>query len=274
MSTQTIESSTPRVQPVKPGFSLPSIDEPVKPVTFGRLVRVETRKQLDTLAGRWFLISIGLVVAIVIGILLAVNGGNHSFMDYLVATSTPLAILVPILGILTATSEWSQRTAMTTFSLEPRRGRIVLAKIVSSVVVGIAAFAVATVLAVLGHLAAVTFRDATAEWALNWWLIGGMALLTILSVGQGIAFGLALLNTPAAIVAYLVLPMVWSMLTALVSWARDVGAWLDLGMTQAPLTMGEALTGQEWAKLGVSTAVWLGLPLAIGVWRVLRREVK
>lgn len=274
MSTQTLESTPKRVAQVKPGFSLPSIEEPATPVTFGRLVRVESRKQVDTLAGRWFLISIGLVVAVVIGIMLAVNGGNHSFMDYLVATSTPLAILVPILGILTATSEWSQRTAMTTFSLEPRRGRVVAAKLVSSLIVGIAAFAVAIVLAVLGHLAAITFRDATAAWDLNWWLIGGMALLTILSVGQGIAFGLALLNTPAAIVAYLVLPMVWSMLTALISWARDVGAWLDLGMTQAPLTMGEALTGQEWAQLGVSTAVWLGLPLAIGVWRVLRREVK
>ena len=57
------------------------------------------------------------------------------------------------------------------------------------------------------------------------------------------------------------------MLGALVSWLRDAAAWLDMGMTTAPLTMGEALTGQEWAKVGVSTAVWVGLPLAIGVWR-------
>jgi hypothetical protein len=274
MSTQTVEP-TPRVAPVTGGFRLPTIDDgPVTGVPFSRLVRVEARKQVDTLAGRWFLITIGLVVATVIGILLFVNGGDHSFMDYLVATSTPLAILLPILGILAATSEWSQRTAMATFALEPRRGRVVGAKVASSLLMSAAAFVVALALAAAGHLAATTFRDASVAWDLNWWLIGGMALMLVVSLLQGVAFGLALLNTPAAIVAYLVLPMVWSMLGALVSWLRDAAAWLDMGMTTAPLTMGEALTGQEWAKVGVSTAVWVGLPLAIGVWRVLRREVK
>ena len=34
------------------------------------------------------------------------------------------------------------------------------------------------------------------------------------------------------------------------------------------------MTGKEWAQLAVSGLIWLGLPLAIGVWRVLRAEVK
>ena len=34
------------------------------------------------------------------------------------------------------------------------------------------------------------------------------------------------------------------------------------------------VTGKEWAQLAVSGFIWLVLPLVIGVWRVLRAEVK
>jgi ABC-2 type transport system permease protein len=247
---------------------------PIAPVPLGRLVRVETRKQVDTLAGRWFLVTIGLVVALVVGIMLFVDGGNHSLMNYLTATSTPLAVLLPILGIMTATAEWGQRTAMTTFALEPRRGRVVLAKIISSLLLGALAFVVAFALAALAHGLAVTVRDATPQWEVSGWVVGGAVLLLAFSLGQGLAFGMALLNTPAAIVAYLVLPMVWSILTQLITWMRDVATWLDPSLTLMPLSTGEAPTGEQWAQIGTSMALWLALPLAVGVWRVLHREVK
>ena len=40
------------------------------------------------------------------------------------------SFLLPILAIMLVTSEWSQRTALVTFTLEPRRSRVVLAKLV------------------------------------------------------------------------------------------------------------------------------------------------
>ena len=94
------------------------------------------------------------------------------------------------------------------------------------------------------------------------------------SLGQGLAFGMALLNTPAAIVAFFLLPMVWSILGQLVSWMRDIAVWLDPSMTLMPLMTGEAPTGEQWAHIGTSMTLWLVLPLAVGVWRVLHREVK
>jgi hypothetical protein len=33
-------------------------------------------------------------------------------------------------------------------------------------------------------------------------------------------------------------------------------------------------TGQDWAQLALTGAVWLVLPLAFGLWRVMRAEVK
>lgn len=247
---------------------------PIRPVPLGRLVRVEARKQVDTLAGRWFLVTIGLVIALVVTIMLFVDGGDHGLMAYLMATVTPLSILLPILGIMTATAEWGQRTAMTTFALEPRRGRVVLAKVISSAVIGAVAFVVAFGLAAVAHGLAVGVRGATPDWDISGWVVGGALIVLALSLGQGLAFGMALLNTPAAIVAYLVLPMVWSILTQLISWMRDVATWLDPSVTLMPLTVGEQPTGEQWAQIGTSMTLWLVVPLAIGVWRVLHREVK
>ena len=34
------------------------------------------------------------------------------------------------------------------------------------------------------------------------------------------------------------------------------------------------VSGKEWAQLATSGLIWLALPLAIGMWRVLRAEVK
>ena len=94
---------------------------------FGRLVRVELRKTYDTRAGRWLLICMGILTALVMGIQLAVvvvQDISVGYRDFMTSTSFSIAILLPILGILLLTSEWGQRTAMVTFTLEPRRPRV------------------------------------------------------------------------------------------------------------------------------------------------------
>ena len=45
-----------------------------------------------------------------------------------------MVIILPLIAILAVTSEWSQRTGLTTFTLVPHRGRIIAAKAISSVV--------------------------------------------------------------------------------------------------------------------------------------------
>lgn len=278
MSTTTQQHDTaPRTAaheaPVRAGFHLPTLDDgPIRAVPFGRLVRVETRKQVDTLAGRWFLIVLGLVIVVAMTIMLFVNGGDHDYGTYLAAAGVPLGIFLPVLGILSATQEWSQRTAMTTFALEPRRGRVVAAKIVSTVLLGLGAVVATLALGAVGRLLG-DLRGAEVPWGVDGWMIGGLTLMMVLYVMNGLAFGLAFLNTPAAIVAYFALPTLLPLMT-LVSWLRTPYEWVDLTMTTAPLTTGNALTGEQWAQLAVSVALWIGVPLVIGVWRVLRREVK
>src|SRR3954454_8314032 len=91
-------------------------------VPFSRLVQVELRKMFDTRAGRWLLISIGALTALVLVIQLWVVVAQDldvDFRDFMAGMNTPMGILLPVLGIMAVTSEWSQRTAMVTFSLEP-----------------------------------------------------------------------------------------------------------------------------------------------------------
>ncbi len=255
-----------------PSAQPPSLP-PVSGIPLARLVRVEIRKQLDTLSGRWMMIAIALVQALAVTIAVF-NVDQHSWMTYVAVTTLPMAILLPVIGIMGATSEWSQRTAMTTFAHEPRRGRVVAAKVTGSLLLGLAAYLVCLLLAAGAHQLAISTQGVAGDWSVDGWTVAGGAVIVGIYVLQGSAFGLAALNTPAAIVGYLVLPILLSMLTGMVASLRGLGEWVDLNTTLAPLAQGLAPTGDQWGRVGVSVALWVLLPMLIGIWRVLRREVK
>jgi ABC-2 type transport system permease protein len=63
-------------------------------------------------------------------------------------------------------------------------------------------------------------------------------------------------------------------LSATQDWFERVQPWVDFNYTQGSLTEMSALTGENWAQLGVTGLVWLVLPLAIGLRSVFRSEVK
>ena len=243
-------------------------------IGFGRLVRVELRKLVDTRAGRWLLIAIVAITALVVGIMLfAADPKDLTFGNFVGMTATPQAILLPILGILAVTSEWSQRTGLVTFTLEPRRGRVAGAKLVAALLVGVLAVAVAIAVGALANVLGSAAFDGAGTWDFEVSLLGGALLMQLLGVAQGVAFGMLLLNTPAAIVAYLALPTVWSILANVVSSLDSWAEWLDMSRTTAPLLDG-GMGGAEWAHLAVSAGVWVLLPLAVGMWRLVHREVK
>jgi hypothetical protein len=54
---------------------------------------------------------------------------------------------------------------------------------------------------------------------------------------------------------------------------KDIRPWIDFNNAQNPIIEAD-VTGKEWAQLLTSGLIWLVLPLLIGVWRVLRAEVK
>ena len=60
---------------------------------------------------------------------------------------------------------------------------------------------------------------------------------------------------------------------ASVAQVEEAAAWLDLNRTMQPLFTG-SLTSEQWAQLGTAVAVWVLLPLVLGMWRLTRAEVK
>ncbi|MDM8083981.1 ABC transporter permease [Cellulomonas cellasea] len=243
------------------------------PIPFARLTAVELRKQLDTRAGVWLMVVIVLVNAALIALTLVASAPEDlTWQELTGAASIGQLLLLPLVGVLAATGEWSQRTALTTFVLEPRRMRVTLAKLASSVALGLVVMAGALAVAAALNVLGMTLRDGDGSWSMDAGVVGGNTLALVILVVQGVAFGLALLSTPMAIVAYLALPTAWSVLGLLVTGLRAPAEWLDVNATLMPLMAGE-MAGDDWARLGVSVAAWVGVPLAIGLWRTGRREV-
>ena len=89
----------------------------------------------------------------------------------------------------------------------------------------------------------------------------------------GFAFGLAFQASAPAIVLYFVLPTMISILTEVITAIEDVMRWIDLGRATIPFGEGD-VTGAEWGRFGTTVLLWVGVPLALGLWRLWRTEVK
>lgn len=243
-------------------------------VPLSRLLRVELRKLVDTRSGRWLLVLMAVLTAAVVAVFLFTAGPQDlTYASLVTATGTPQGILLPILGILTVTSEWGQRTGLVTFTLEPRRGRVVVAKLVAVVVLGLAAVALAFGLAAVGHVLAITTQDAPGDWTFGLAGVRDIVVLQLLGVLQGLALGMLIMNSAGAIVTYFALPIVWSILTATVDVFTRIGPWVDLNTASLPLTTHEMDAGL-WGRLAVAALLWVGLPMLLGWLRLMRRELK
>jgi hypothetical protein len=179
-----------------------------------------------------------------------------------------------VLAILTVTTEWTQRTALVTYTVEPSRLRVTLAKLVAVVALGLLAVTVALAVAALANVAGAVLLDGAGTWNLEAANARDLVLMQLVAVLQGFAFGMLLMSTPAAIVAYYVLPLLWSAAFALIGALEDVAPWVDLNSAIAPLYSGSSLSGDDWAHVASAGALWVLLPLGLGLLRLLRREVK
>ena len=254
-----------------------TIDTTRPGIPMSRLVRVELRKLVDTRAGLWLVISIGIIaILITTGLLI---WGDDAFLTYgnmFGLMNIPTGFLLPVLAILLVTSEWGQRTGLVTFTLEPHRSRVVVAKLAVSVIAAIGAMLFALAVGAVGNVLAGSFHAAPAgEWDMT---VAGLAnsfLLQFFGMLMGFAFAMLLKNSAAAIVLYFALPTVWSILAQVVPWLREnLQEWADFGFAQAPLQSGEWATSDEWLRLATSGTLWMIIPLAAGIWLLLRSEVK
>ena len=245
-----------------------------RPLSFARLVHVEIRKSVDTVAGRWVLGLILVVTALALLIVFfAAPEAEIDFTLFLGTSVVPQALLLPILGILAATAEWSRRTGLVTFTLEPRRIRVAAAKLLAVLVLGLVVMAAGVVMAALATLLSSMTTGMSSLWDIDWLVVRGGALGQLLVLVQGVGFGMIFGSTPLAIATYYLLPQLYSLLSL---WepAQKLAEWTDINSASAPLTSGDTLTGEQWAQFGTATALWILLPILLGTWILTRRDVK
>ena len=267
MSTTSSTPSTP---------STPTLDLSGTPaVPFTRLVSVELRKALDTRAGRWFSAAIVVLCLVVVTIYaFAAPEGSKDFGDVLGVSGAVLGYFLPILLILMITSEWSQRTGLTTFTLEPHRGRVIGSKFCAGLILGAGLIVLAALVAVLGTLIGGGGWSISAEI-----IVKGFLVANLIAILTGFAIGMLLMNSAAAIVTYfiysLVLPIAVGILGAFQQWFADLAPWIEFNTAQGLLFQNEgAPSGEVVAQLLVSGFIWLVIPFGVGLWRLLRAEPK
>ncbi len=238
------------------------------PIPFSRLIRVEWAKATDTRAARWLLALVALsTVGIMAVPVLVPTSFDQTQAGYLGVAAVGLSILLPVVAILTFTGEWSQRTVMTTFTQEPRRIRVVHAKLVVSVVLGVggAVFGGVVAAAAIG-VAGASGRVLAANLSAG--LVASYVLYVLVNVLAAVALGVLLQNSAAAIAATFALPAAVALLARA---STLVSNWIDMATTW------NWMLENEWdghvAEIGVSIVFWVVAPLVAGVVRTVKRDV-
>ena len=249
-------------------------------VPMSRLAKVEFRKALDTRAGRWFVIAIlALVVVVEVIYAFAANDQSKNFQDFVQISGFVLGYFMPIIIIMLVTGEASQRNGLVTFTLEPQRSRVVVAKFIAGLALGASVLILAFILAGLGTLFGIV-TGGSPEWSLDGNLLfNGFVLSNLIGIFIGFAIGMLIMNTAGAIVAYfaysLILPTAVGILSAISSGFEKIAPWIEFNTAQVPLFDGDYTpTGEEWAQIAVAGTIWLVVPLVLGIYRLLRIEFK
>ena len=243
-----------------------------------RVVGVELRKMFDTRSGFWMMNSIVILAAIATGAVILFAPDNEMVYDNFAASvGVPMAVILPMIASLSVTSEWSQRSGLTTFTLLPHRGRVIGAKAAAALIVGVVSMAVAFSVGALGNLLGAAVNGTDPVWNIAPSNVASIVLANVLGMMLGFTLGVLIRNSAGAIVTYLVysfvLPPVLGLLAQSQAWFNDLQPWVDFNHALGPLFDGE-MSAERWAQLGVAGTLWLVIPLVVGLLLMRRSEVK
>jgi large-conductance mechanosensitive channel len=233
----------------------------------------------NTRSGFWMLISIGVLSVIATGaVIIFAPDSAVTYQNFAAAIGIPMSVILPMIAILAVTSEWSQRSGLTTFTLVPSRGHVIGAKAIATLLVGLGAVTVAFAVGALGNLAGSALAGVDIAWDLSLSMALQTVLYNLVGMAFGFALGVVLRNSAAAIVGYfvasLVMPGILALLAQVRSRFEDLQPWIDWHYAQVALLDGATNTGKEWAMLGSTTMIWIVIPLVVGLLFLRRSEVK
>jgi ABC-2 type transport system permease protein len=244
----------------------------------GGLLRAEVAKLTSTRTAGWLVLSAAALSALAVSGIVASGGVAQDALASETGVRTVLAhgglaaILPLILGVLVSAGEYRHGTVVDTFLTEPRRGRVVGAKLVVGAGVGL----------VVGVLDVVVTAAAAAAWyagkdvsldlgsAVAVRSAVGVVVWTMLYGAIGVAVGSMIRTPPAAIVAV----VVWLFIaeTAVAGLLVDVGRWLP---GTAASALGNAALDGALSQMGGGVVLlgWTAVAAAGAFAATARRDV-
>lgn len=231
---------------------------------------MEARRLVDTPIGFWLLV--GSVGAAIIAVVLAsrvLNGSSLSAYQYVMMFAQVAGFALTVIAVDVATSEWRNQTALVTYTQDPRRGAVLVAKIIvlESLALAFAVLAVGTGL-VVGFSIGLPMPDLIGLGTMLAWIAGYLSV----SVIFGAAIGAAFQVLPLALGVAFLAPQFIPFLLRLVPGIRPLGDWLEWALPLSAATETRTWEG-DMVKFAVALTVWLAVPLAIGFWRNARKDV-
>ncbi|HEY3686658.1 MAG TPA: ABC transporter permease [Streptosporangiaceae bacterium] len=238
-----------------------------------RLVRAELLKLRSTNAW-WLLLGLALAYCLLATGAFALAGSRGGDSPDL-HSATGLGVVYGwvsqayaftlILGVLGVTTEYRHMTITATLLAVPRRGRLLLAKLLAYLVAGFV-YAVVIVGVTFGFAAAVLSVRGLPVTApgldLPQIMLGGVLTITLYAP-MGLAVGALVRNQVAAIVGTLI--YFWWVETLLIFLLPAVGRWLPGGAAQAMLHLDLAsMAGGRGAPGGGLLSWWAGAGVFIG----------
>ena len=218
----------------------------------------------DTRSGFWLMIGIAASALIATGAVIAFAPDDQiTYDNFGAAVGVPMVFLLPVMAILSVTSEWSQRSGLTTFTLVPNRSRVLAAKAIVGIAIGAVSIGVALAIGALGNLVGAGIAGVDPVWDISLSQALTLTFANVMNLMIGFMLGVLIRNSPGAVVGYFVygfvLPPLTMLLAQLNGWWEDKQPWLDFNFAQGPLYEGQ-MSGTEWAHLATSGVDLAGDP--------------
>lgn len=247
-----------------------------------RLVRAELFKTRSTKLGYWLALVVAVLAALsVAGTVFGPERDRAGFLQTsegiraVFASASAGGMLAMVMGIIGMAGEWRHKTATSMFLAEPRRGRVVTAKVVAHALLGLLYGVLAVVVTVVTAVICLGVKDidySITRDGVPMVLVGALLATAIYGV-VGVGYGALVRNQIAAVVSGLL----WTTIAdgLIVTFLPAIGRWTPAGATAA-LTQATGGSDVEvlpvWAGALVLTAYGL-LFAAIGVRTTVSRDI-
>lgn len=239
-------------------------------VGFNNIYKSELKKSVDTSVSKTILWTIVfLTIAMFIVGIFRIKDGDE-WTTAFQAISSPSTTLLGIIFILLVCEEWTQGTALITYTLIPNRTKVVMAKLVVLCTYFIVTIMVLYVLTAGAASITVAKDSYTINWSQSFVSVISLCRPLLVNLLLAFAFALALKETTFALGLYFFIPPTTVVLSNYAITGK-VMKWISLSHSSSLFIAGSTKVGTS--QYISSIVFWIVLPLLYGIYSNKRCDI-